>query len=115
MKFLTIPYLGYSALQQDEDPGADGPVERLWKQAINNALRQWRRLPKIVSNAHIPLLQVSSEHHRHIPYYRFSVTLEHTRVSRCLPHSLCNNTVSVCSASGRAARGTADPPRTSAY
>ena len=78
MKFLTIPYLGYSALQQDEDPGADGPVERLWKQAINNALRQWRRLPKIVSNAHIPLLQVSSEHHRHIPlYYRFSVTLEH--------------------------------------
>ncbi|EDV27262.1 uncharacterized protein TRIADDRAFT_23101 [Trichoplax adhaerens] len=51
-------YRGYIAVCQSEDPHVS-LVEKFVDFAATQAIRQWRHLPKLVSYAHIPILQAA--------------------------------------------------------
>ncbi|ESP00831.1 hypothetical protein LOTGIDRAFT_140419, partial [Lottia gigantea] len=53
-------YRGYIAICHPEDNHIN-MIERLVEFASNYAIKEWRRLPSVVSNIHIPLLQAAQQ------------------------------------------------------
>ncbi|XP_058058029.1 transcription-associated protein 1 isoform X2 [Anopheles bellator] len=56
-------YRGYLAILNQEDPqhAASATVERYVELASGYCMREWRRLPPIVSHIHLPILQASQQ------------------------------------------------------
>lgn len=52
-------YRGYLAICHPEEQQL-GFIERLVEMASSLAIREWRRLPHVVSHVHTPLLQVGT-------------------------------------------------------
>eukprot|EP00116_Pleurobrachia_bachei_P001302 sb/3461564/ len=62
---LVSLYRGYLSIHLEEEasegPRSEIPAEGHWKKATINALKLWRKLPSIVGNVHIPLLQFAQQ------------------------------------------------------
>lgn len=65
-------YRGYLAICHPEEQQLSF-IERLVEMASSLAIREWRRLPHVVSHVHTPLLQVrAAPQHEHRPVARCS-------------------------------------------
>lgn len=60
MAWKVNMYRGYLAICHPEEQQLNF-IERLVEMASSLAIREWRRLPHVVSHVHTPLLQVTAE------------------------------------------------------
>lgn len=60
MAWKVNMYRGYLAICHPEEQQLNF-IERLVEMASSLAIREWRRLPHVVSHVHTPLLQVRTE------------------------------------------------------
>lgn len=60
MAWKVNMYRGYLAICHPEEQQLNF-IERLVEMASSLAIREWRRLPHVVSHVHTPLLQVTTE------------------------------------------------------